>query len=113
MMARIGAERWLDYSAAPILDSAGRVFGAVLVFRDIGERKRAERDLEASEARKAAILRTALDAIVTIDHEGRVVEFNPAAETMFGHARSGAVGREMCELIIPPSLRDAHRRGMS
>lgn len=44
------------------------------------KRKRAEEAVHASEARKAAILESALDAIITIDHEGRIVEFNPAAE---------------------------------
>src|SRR5206468_12021945 len=45
------------------------------------ERQRAERDLRESEDRKGAILETALDCIVTIDHEGTIVEFNPAAES--------------------------------
>ncbi|MEJ7639175.1 MAG: PAS domain S-box protein [Singulisphaera sp.] len=77
------------------------------------ERRRAERRVQQSEARKAAILETALDAILTIDHEGKLVEINPAAETIFGHARGDILGREMCELFVPPSLRGAHRRGLA
>jgi PAS domain S-box-containing protein len=42
-----------------------------------------EAALRRSEARKAAILKSALDCIITIDHEGRVVDFNPAAERTF------------------------------
>jgi len=68
--------------------------------------------LRASEARQAAILKSALDAIVTIDHEGCVLDFNPAAVAMFGYSREEAVGQEMAELIVPESLRDAHRRGI-
>ena len=113
LIARDGTERAIDDSAAPIRDGSGGVMGAVLIFRDVDERRRAERALEASEARKAAILDTALDAIVSMDHEGRVVEWNPAAERTFGHARDAALGREMSELIIPPSLREAHRRGLA
>ena len=113
LIARDGTERAIDDSAAPIRDEAGVVMGAVLIFRDVEEKRRAERDLEASEARKAAILDTALDAIVTIDHEGRVVEWNPAAERTFGHGRGDVLGREMAGLIVPPSLRDAHRRGLA
>ena len=113
LIARDGTERAIDDSAAPIRDGAGTVTGAVLVFRDVDERRRSERALVESEARKAAVLKTSLDAIITIDGEGNVVEFNPAAETTFGYARSEVIGREMCGLIIPPSLREAHRRGMA
>lgn len=74
--------------------------------RDITERKEAG-------ARKAAILETALDAIVTIDHEGKVLEFNPAAERIFGYRRDAVLGQPMAELIIPPALREQHYRGLA
>jgi PAS domain S-box-containing protein len=77
------------------------------------ERKQAEDALRASEARKAAILETALDAIITIDHEGRIVEFNPAAERMFGYSHARAIGQQMAELIIPPTLRTQHYQGLA
>jgi PAS domain S-box-containing protein len=76
------------------------------------ERTRAEQAVRASEARKAAMLEASLDAIVSMDHRGRVVEFNAAAERMFGYSAGEAIGREMAELIIPPSLRDDHRAGL-
>jgi PAS domain S-box-containing protein len=62
-----------------------------------------------SEARKTAVFASSLDAIITIDHEGHVVEFNRAAERMFGHTAEEAVGEELAELVIPPSLRERHR----
>ena len=113
LIARDDAERPIDDSAAPIRDERGAIVGVVLIFRDVTERRRAERRVRQGEARKAAILETALDAIITIDHEGKLVEINPAAETIFGHARGDVLGREMCELFVPPSLREAHRRGMA
>src|SRR5271157_1967639 len=76
------------------------------------ERRRAEEGLRRSEARKAAILEAALDCIITIDHEERILEFNPAAERTFGHARGAVLGRSMGELIVPPHYREAHRRGL-
>jgi len=113
LIARDDAERPIDDSAAPIRDERGAIVGVVLIFRDVTERRRAERELRQSEARKAAILETALDGILTIDHEGKLVEINPAAETIFGHARGDVLGREMAELIVPPALREAHRRGLA
>jgi PAS domain S-box-containing protein len=77
------------------------------------ERTRAEQAMQEREARHAAILESALDCIVTIDERGRVLEFNAAAEQTFGYDAAEAVGREMVELIVPPSLRDAHRQGFS
>jgi len=56
-----------------------------------------------------AVLRASLDAIVSIDAHGAVLEFNPAAERMFGYARDEVIGTDMADLIIPPALRDAHR----
>ncbi|HKF44709.1 MAG TPA: PAS domain S-box protein [Thermoanaerobaculia bacterium] len=76
-------------------------------------RKIADQAVEESERRKAAILHGALDAILTIDYEGRVLEFNPAAESLFGIPASEAIGKEMAELIIPERMRDQHRSGMA
>lgn len=59
-----------------------------------------------------AILDSALDCIITMDSTGRVVEFNPAAEGVFGFTRAEAVGQELAALIIPPSLRERHRAGL-
>jgi PAS domain S-box-containing protein len=65
------------------------------------------------DAWKSAIFQSALDCIITIDHQGRILEFNPAAERTFGYARENVLGLELAEAIIPPSLREAHRRGLA
>ena len=67
----------------------------------------------ADRAYAAAILDAALDAVITMDHNGRVLEFNRAAETTFGYERANVVGRELAELIVPPDTRDAHRRALA
>ncbi len=60
----------------------------------------------------ATVLRASLDAIVSIDAAGIVLEFNPAAERMFGYTREEALGADMAELIVAPAMREAHRRGL-
>jgi PAS domain S-box-containing protein len=77
------------------------------------ERRRDAEALRANEARHRAMLDAALDCVVTMDHEGRVVDFNPAAERTFGFRAEEVVGHEMAELIVPPELRDHHRRGLA
>ena len=68
--------------------------------------------LRESEARKSAVLEVALDCIVTADGQGRILEFNPAAERTFGYARAEVLGQTIAETIIPSSLRAAHVRGL-
>jgi PAS domain S-box-containing protein len=69
--------------------------------------------LKRSEARKAAILDSALDCIMTIDHQSCITEFNPAAERTFGFRRDEVVGKHLADVIIPPSLREKHRQGFA
>jgi PAS domain S-box-containing protein len=76
------------------------------------ERMRAEQALRESETRKSAILQSALDGIITMDEEGRIVDFNPAAEQLLGHRRDQVLGAAVAETIIPERFRDAHRRGL-
>ena len=59
------------------------------------------------------ILDTALDCIITIGSGGHVLEFNPAAERVFGFSRDEAIGKELADLIIPPRMREQHRRGLA
>jgi PAS domain S-box-containing protein len=59
------------------------------------------------------ILDTALDCVITMGADGRVLEFNPAAERVFGFSRQEAVGKELAELIIPVRMREQHRRGLA
>jgi PAS domain S-box-containing protein len=68
---------------------------------------------QASESRKLAILQSSLDAIVTVGTDGRVVEFNAAAEAMFGHPVAQVLGQKWYEVMVPPIHRHAHQAGMA
>jgi PAS domain S-box-containing protein len=76
-------------------------------------RRHAEEAVRASESRLRAMLESALDAVVSMDHRGRVVGWNHAAEVTFGYRADEAIGRDMADLIVPPTYRDAHRRGLA
>ncbi|MGH9749227.1 MAG: PAS domain S-box protein, partial [Candidatus Polarisedimenticolia bacterium] len=81
--------------------------------QDTTDRRRAEEALGTLEARRGAIVQAALDAIVSIDHQGRVLEFNPAAERIFGYRRDEALGRKLADLIVPPAQRARHEAGLA
>ena len=78
---------------------------------------RAMRASHARSRRQAAImadtLRTALDCVVTIDAQDRVVEFNRAAERTFGYTREEVLGRDLADLIVPERMRERHRAALS
>jgi len=63
-------------------------------------------------ARAQSLIDAALDAVIGMDEDGRVVDWNAQAEPIFGHAAEDAIGRDLADLIIPPQSREAHRRGM-
>jgi len=82
------------------------------VVRDITERRQRERELQKSEARLRATVEAAFDCIIGMDGEGRIVEFNAAAERCFGHARAAVLGHLLADVIIPERLRQGHGDGI-
>ena len=83
------------------------------MIREPGHIDAGDAALRSSEAHAHAILEAALDAVITIDHRGHILEFNRAAEVTFGYAKDAALGQELAALIVPPELRDAHRRALT
>jgi PAS domain S-box-containing protein len=102
--SRSGEMIRLAVECRPIFDDNGELTGYVEIETDVTERKVSEQSLRESEARKTAILESALDCIVTMDHDCRVLEFNPAAESVFGYSRNQVVGKRLADLILPPEL---------
>lgn len=100
---RVGAP---DAELVRTLQAVGEEMAHVL------EVQRAAEALRKSEMRKAAILKSAFDCIISFDASGRVTEFNPAAERTFGYAAQEVLGREMIDLLLPETRRNVHRRGL-
>ncbi|HET7909165.1 MAG TPA: PAS domain S-box protein, partial [Nitrospira sp.] len=107
-----GEVRWLVARWRWIRNRAGQPVRFTGMNLDITDRKRADEASREGEARTRSIFESALDAFITMDAEGRVQDFNPAAERMFGYSQSEALGRRVADLIIPPPLRDRHREGL-
>jgi len=72
----------------------------------------AEEGVLSSEVRFRHIVDAAQDAVIVIEAEGTITEWNARAETMFGWTREEVVGSELAGLIIPEDQRDAHRAGI-
>jgi two-component system NtrC family sensor kinase len=121
---------WMDYgplgtcyieqTITAYEQESGAVAGYIALSRNLTDLKVQQLELveriEAqtqADAYHAAIVNNALDAIVVIDETGAVVDFNPAAVSMFGYGREEAMGRQIADLIIPQALRAAHDRGIA
>jgi PAS domain S-box-containing protein len=95
----------IDDSAAPLRDTEGSLTGVVLVFRDMTERKEAEKQLQASVERfrhlsdySQAVMNNMAEGLYTVDTEGVVTFINPAAENMFGWTSAELLGKKMHDL---------------
>jgi PAS domain S-box-containing protein len=94
----------IELTAALLKDSQGNREGAVSVVRDISERKRFDELLKKSEEKYHSLIENASDAIIAVDKEGVIIEFNKKAKEMFGYAREEALGSHIT-LLSPPSER--------
>jgi PAS domain S-box-containing protein len=95
LIAKDGREIPIEHSAAPILDSEGKIGGVVLVFRDVAEKRQVQEAL----AETAALLDLAHDAIVVVDLDLTIYFWNRGAEEMYGYSKQQAIGRISQELL--------------
>lgn len=113
--ARLRALENLIVSAATIAGALILILGSTLIVLSSRDRlaRTKQQEAEASNARMEAVASVALDPVIISDAEGRIIEYNAAAERVFGYPRSEAMGEEMANLFIPRELREAHRAGMA
>jgi two-component system sensor kinase FixL len=89
------------YSSSPLISDAG-IVGLVVVFRDVTLQNQAKEALQRSESWLHGLIATTQDAVVSIDRQGRIVLFNPAAERIFGYTRNEIVGQRVNLLMAEP-----------
>jgi len=100
LVARDGSETPIADSAAPIRDARGGLEGVVLVFRDIGELRQAERSTE----RLASIIASASFAHIAETPDNVITDWNDGAEAIFGYTAAEMVGRKFFELAEPRAV---------
>lgn len=86
--------------------------GFVTTYRDVTAERQASAALEESQRRTRAVIDRALDAFVSIDADGVVIDWNPAAEQIFGWPRDEALGCILADLVMPEAMRDRHGKGV-
>jgi len=96
------------YAAVAVGAPAGLV-AAVLLLRGARARRETQASLQSAEARVSGIVESAMDPMIAIDEQQRVVLFNAAAEAAFRWPRRAVVGQPI-EMLIPARFREEHRR---
>ncbi len=107
-----GRKMYVQVMKTPIFDSQGEVIGIQGLFWDVTDRKFAEISMRESEARKRAIFEAAMDCIIFIHLDGRIVEFNPCSERTFGYDRDEVIGKEMTEVLVPTKSKQRLRENL-
>ncbi|NJO00732.1 MAG: PAS domain S-box protein [Bacteroidia bacterium] len=88
-----------------------KMAGLTLI-RNISEQKNTEIALRESEVRTRSMIDSALDAVILINHDGIITEWNHQAELIFGWKKQEALGQRLDKLIIPLNYQEAHQEGM-
>lgn len=106
-----GSRFWANVLITAIYDESGKLRGYSKVTRDMTKSREQEAALQSalqgSEARMGGIINSAMDAIISIDDEQRIMLFNAAAEKMFQRPKAEAIGQSI-EILIPPRFRERH-----
>lgn len=93
--------------ATSVKDGEGRYLYSVHIMEDVTERRRMERALAESEEKFRSMSEACQDALILIDHEGRITFWNRAAETMFGYPSAEVLGKDLHVLLTPARLYEA------
>ena len=107
-----GAYRWHLNRAAALRDAEGNLLRFVCTSTDIEDQKQSQENLRRAVETNRLIVDTALDAVITMDAQGAITDWNKQAEMVFGWSNKEAIGQHMSDLIIPERLRMAHERGL-
>ena len=107
-----GAYRWHLNRAVPLRDAEGQILKFVGTSTDIEDLKRSQENLWTAVETNRLIIDTALDAVITMDAQGAITDWNKQAEIVFGWTNAEAIGQHMSDLIIPERLRVDHERGI-
>jgi PAS domain S-box-containing protein len=111
IIAGDGSVKEIEVNSTAILEE-GQLVGSRDIIRDISVRKELELQRKLSETKLRLIIDTALDAVVTMNAEGNIAEWNKNAEHIFGYTHDEVIGKKLSEFIITKQYKEAHKNGM-
>lgn len=104
--------KWSEREIEIVRELAVSVMAEIELRIQIESRKKIEAELRSSKSRTQSIIAGAMDGVIVIDDQSRIMQWNEQAAQIFGWSHSEAVGRSLAETIIPPTFREAHLTGV-
>ena len=98
---------WFSHSISPIKDEFGLLIGFICLLKDITDRRKVVAELERSEKKFRSIVEVTIDAIIVANQAGRIIDWNSAAEDMFGYTKDEITDKPLT-VIIPERYRKKH-----
>lgn len=108
-----GEKKWAIVSGAPNYDDEGELIGSIGIHLDITEEKKLKLENEFRETQLKKLFEKSLDALITINSKGEIIEWSPQAETIFGYTEAEIIGEKLSEKIVPHVHRKGHEDGMN
>ncbi len=100
---------WMELSAFPMRDFRGELVGVIEHVKEVTARRRAQQELERRRKYLEGVLESAPDAIVTLDGEHRIIDWNRGAEDLFGYTASEVRGRNVDDIVTVPDVEEEAR----
>ena len=112
VITKSGVEKWMVISGAPNFDSQGNQVGSIGIHLDISDQRRLANENAFKDSKLSNLFEVSLDALISVNDLGVVIEWNPQAEKIFGYTKEEIMGQELSKTIIPHAFRKAHSDGM-
>ncbi|GEM_PF-4511915 len=100
-----------DWYSTPIIDNSGAVIGVISMAEDVTQREKMNQSILESEQKLDALIKSARDAVILINHKGEINLWNDAASKIFGYTTNEALGKNLHTLITPPRFLEAYIDG--
>jgi PAS domain S-box-containing protein len=112
LLSRAEEQIPVSVSASALLNDHEEIMGIWIMIHSHRGRNQIKLSLEDIENRYLSMIQNALDAVIVMNTDGKIIEWNHRAEIQFGWTEKEAVDADLADLIIPEKLRELHRQGM-
>lgn len=108
-----GEDKWIIVSEAPNYDKKGQLIGSIGIHLDITEEKKLREENQFKDTQLRILFEKSLDAIVSVNSSGKIIEWNTQAEKIFGYPIKEVLGKRPGDLLVPERYKESFNSGIS